>query len=70
MKGFPATSIFDPTLLPQSGAGEGNGYEFGSPRRGEENRGGQSKERGAFAEQEEWCLGVTSTDADGNIGFS
>ena len=37
-EGFPATSIFDPTLLPQSGAGE-------------------------------WYLGVTSTDADGNIGF-
>ena len=44
-EGFPASSVFDATLPPKSGAGEGNGDEFNSPRGGE-NRGRQTNERG------------------------
>ena len=34
--GVPAASVFAPTQLPNAGAGEGDGGEFNSPRRGDE----------------------------------
>ena len=46
MKGSWLARFFDTTLPPTSGAGEGNGDEFNSPRGGQESRGKQSDERG------------------------
>ena len=44
-EGFLAGSVFDASLPPKSGAGEGKGDEFNSPRGGE-NRSRQTNERG------------------------
>ena len=45
-EGFPAGSVFDPTLIPNNGICEGDAGEFDSTSGGEETRGRQSAAKG------------------------
>ena len=49
-QGFLSGSFSDATLLPNRGAGEGDGGDFDSPRGGEETWGSQSTDLGRHVE--------------------